>query len=327
MTTSGSGRRGGWAVPGRAPRSRGRAWLRDRAGDGADQGAVGQDVGDRAVQPQGDALPGQRQPGADDVIAEADVARGVHGPLDLDHVAGCRGQRRRPGGLRTGGGEAGQVAGVQPGRQGLDPVPVQQDVDPVQAGPEPDGAAGHRGAEPDLLPGDPQVPRRRHHPVQLPPPALPAGAAGVRRARSGSPIRPAGSAGGSGGLRRPGELGRDPQAEDLAGGRRRTGRRGRPWPATGAAGRRCTPCARHPPRPARPRWSRTARGRSAVPAAGSGAAARSCPVVVGERGLVSRWVMPFSRQIRSNSTSAGRGLPNRPVNCLPLSDKHFAGTP
>jgi hypothetical protein len=43
------------------------------------------------------------------------------------------------------------------------------------------------------------------------------------------------------------------------------------------------------------------------------------PVVVGEGGLVSRWVMPFSRQIRSNSTSAGRGLPNRPVNTLPLN--------
>jgi hypothetical protein len=40
---------------------------------------------------------------------------------------------------------------------------------------------------------------------------------------------------------------------------------------------------------------------------------------VGDLGLVSRWVMPFSRQIRSNSTSAGRGLPNRPVNCLPLN--------
>ena len=51
------------------------------------------------------------------------------------------------------------------------------------------------------------------------------------------------------------------------------------------------------------------------------------PVVVGERGLVSRWVMPFSRQIRSNSTSAGRGLPKRPVNCLPLSDSTSAGTP
>jgi hypothetical protein len=42
-------------------------------------------VGDRAVQPDRDPLPGQGQPDADDVIAEADIARGVHRPLDLDH--------------------------------------------------------------------------------------------------------------------------------------------------------------------------------------------------------------------------------------------------
>ena len=35
------------------------------------------------------------------------------------------------------------------------------------------------------------------------------------------------------------------------------------------------------------------------------------PVAAGERGLVSRWVMPFSRQIRPDITSAGRGFPNR----------------
>ena len=36
-------------------------------------------------------------------------------------------------------------------------------------------------------------------------------------------------------------------------------------------------------------------------------------------GLVRRWVMPFSLQIRSNSTAAGRGLMNRPVKTVPLS--------
>lgn len=51
------------------------------------------------------------------------------------------------------------------------------------------------------------------------------------------------------------------------------------------------------------------------------------PVVVGEAGRVRRWVMPFSRQIRSNSTSAGRGLMNRPVKTVPLSDKTSSGTP
>ena len=51
------------------------------------------------------------------------------------------------------------------------------------------------------------------------------------------------------------------------------------------------------------------------------------PVVVGEYGLVSRCLMPFFRQIRSNSTSAGRGLPNRPVNTLPLSVSTSSGMP
>jgi hypothetical protein len=69
VTVNGSGRRGGWAVPARAPRSRGPGFLRDGAGDGAGQDAAGQDVGDRAVQPQRYPLPGQRQPGADDVVA------------------------------------------------------------------------------------------------------------------------------------------------------------------------------------------------------------------------------------------------------------------
>jgi len=36
-------------------------------------------------------------------------------------------------------------------------------------------------------------------------------------------------------------------------------------------------------------------------------------------GLVNRWVMPFSRQMRSNSTSAGRGLMNRPMKTVPLN--------
>src|SRR5437016_11110103 len=54
---------------------------------------------------------------------------------------------------------------------------------------------------------------------------------------------------------------------------------------------------------------------------------RSCfPVVVGERGWVSRCSMPFSRQIRSNSTSTG-GCAKRPVNTLPLSVSTWSGTP
>jgi hypothetical protein len=130
---------------------------RDGAGQGADDDACGQDVCDRPVQPQGDALPGQWQPGADHVVAQADIAGCVDGPVDLGHVPGCGGQRRRPGGLCSGGGEAGQVAGVEPGRQGLDPVAAEQDVDLAEPRPDPDGAPGHRRPEPDLLPGDPEV--------------------------------------------------------------------------------------------------------------------------------------------------------------------------
>ena len=51
------------------------------------------------------------------------------------------------------------------------------------------------------------------------------------------------------------------------------------------------------------------------------------PVVLGDAGLVSRWVMPFSRQIRSNSTSAGLALMNRPVNTVPLSLSTSPGAP
>ena len=50
------------------------------------------------------------------------------------------------------------------------------------------------------------------------------------------------------------------------------------------------------------------------------------PVVVGDRGAVRMCLMPFSRQIRSNSTGPGPG-PNRAVNTLPLSVKICFGHP
>ena len=53
------------------------------------------------------------------------------------------------------------------------------------------------------------------------------------------------------------------------------------------------------------------------------------PFWFGEAGAVSRWVMPLWRQILSNSTSPLRApcLPNRSVNCLPLSVMISSGTP
>jgi hypothetical protein len=48
-------------------------------------------------------------------------------------------------------------------------------------------------------------------------------------------------------------------------------------------------------------------------------------VVAGGYGLACSWRIPFVRQIRPDSTSAGRGLPNRPVRCLRLP--HLAAPP
>lgn len=50
------------------------------------------------------------------------------------------------------------------------------------------------------------------------------------------------------------------------------------------------------------------------------------PVVVGERGRVSRWAIPFSRSTRSNNTSTGGAL-NRPVKTFPLSVRISSRTP
>jgi hypothetical protein len=52
------------------------------------------------------------------------------------------------------------------------------------------------------------------------------------------------------------------------------------------------------------------------------------PVVVGERGGISRCRIPFSAQTRSNNTSAELPAgPNRPVKTLPLSVKICSRTP
>ena len=83
-----------------------------------------------------------------------------------------------------------------------------------------------------------------------------------------------------------------------------------------------------PTRPARP--ARPAATGNSCPVGNSARRVRwnrsIFPVVVGDRGAVSRCSMPFSRQIRSKSTSIG-GCPNRPVNTLPLSVRICCGTP
>ena len=101
--------------------------------------------------------------------------------------------------------------------QGLDPGAASGQVDQLAVGPEPDHRPGPGGAEPELLPGDPQVPRRGNHPVELDRPAVLRGAD-----RSGNAL-------GCSGWRR-GSLGvlqgaREPQVDQAA---LRGGHRGEP---------------------------------------------------------------------------------------------------
>jgi hypothetical protein len=89
----------------------------------------------------------------------------------------------------------------------------------------------------------------------------------------------------------------------------------------GGGGRSRRP--RRPGPPGRPPSRGTARQRPSSSACRVWWNRSTLPVVVGPRTAVSRWVVPFSRQIRSNSTSAGRGLPNRPVNCSGVAGQHL----
>ena len=87
-------------------------------------------------------------------------------------------------------------------------------------------------------------------------------------------------------------------------------------------------CSRRPTRRARPaRRPGSAKTRSVRNSVRIARWNRSTfPVVVGDRGWVSRCSIPFSRQIRSKSTSTGGWL-NRPVNTFPLSVRIWLGHP
>src|SRR5438552_17335926 len=70
----GGGQAGRLGGPGPGSAQPGPGPGRDGAGDSADQDPAGQDVGDPAVEPQGDPLPGQRPAGAGGAVAEDDGA-------------------------------------------------------------------------------------------------------------------------------------------------------------------------------------------------------------------------------------------------------------
>jgi hypothetical protein len=75
LTAWGSGSLGAAGLAGACAAQPRACLFGDRAGDRAAQdAAAGEDVGDRPVQPQGDALPGERHASADHVAAEADYA-------------------------------------------------------------------------------------------------------------------------------------------------------------------------------------------------------------------------------------------------------------
>ena len=207
-----------------------------------------QDVSDRDPSSRSvTRCPASGSPALIDAVAEADVAGGVHGPLELDGT--LPGMRcvsdGGPAGLGSGCGEAGQVADVQSGRQGLDAVAAEQDVETVEPGPR-------SGRCVRSSPGRARsaVPRFRGCLTGGPPGPAP-------RPGPGRRCRPSGGGQGSrllqgrrqGGMAAAGlaRLGGYPQAERVSPRRGRTGPRGRPWPATGAGAWCCSPRARRPP--------------------------------------------------------------------------------
>lgn len=91
---------------------------------------------------------------------EADQAGGVDEPFDLDRGAGLDdsgGDRWRTGGLTVVGEKLAQVGGGEPGRDGLEPDAVDEQVDDGGVGPEGDRQSGAGGAQPELLPADGEV--------------------------------------------------------------------------------------------------------------------------------------------------------------------------
>jgi hypothetical protein len=256
------------------------------------------------VDAQGDALPGQVEPGADLPAADAHAAARADGPLRLDGDVG--GQRAGwqgsgecgPGRAAAGGTQPGQASGVQGDRAGLEQLALAQDVQGGAVQPDGHLLPRHRLAEPDLASSGEHVPAGGHDPADL----------HCRQVTGGHCRRLRGR--GRGGRGDGGQPGRQPQPQFSWPGPRRPGGQepaggGWPCPATGAAGGGCSLRPRRPARPGHARGCRTGRGRSGAPPAGSCASVRSCPSW-GVRSLVSPVVMPFSRQIRSNSTSAGQ---------------------
>lgn len=111
----GCGPGGGWrpGEPGAVQPPAGSRW--QRAGQGAGQDAAGNDLDELVADTQGDPLPGQVEPGAELLAADADTAASTNGPLNFDdRVRGQRagwqrGRWRGPGWPAASGAQPGQV--------------------------------------------------------------------------------------------------------------------------------------------------------------------------------------------------------------------------
>ena len=280
-----------------------------------------------------DPATGEDLRGQHDLVPSDMVPFVGDGPLDLDHrpagaaartAVGC--QRRRAGLHRALGASRARSLTVNRERSDLIRSPPIDRCTHSQSTQNRTDLTGPRRAQPELVPAQAHVPRRRHHLVQLDrrtrPRHPPAHRLRVRLDRPS--IAGAGGAGG---------------ATSSAGGSHSSqpagvgwcepvGRHHRHLLVQGLvrpvgvvfADPRIDRCLRRLDRPERSATSRIS-GRK-VPWKRS-----TFPFWFGDAGSVSRWVIPLWRQILSNNTSPAPLRPNRSVNCLPLSVITSSGTP
>jgi hypothetical protein len=81
-----------------------------------------------AVHSQGHPLPGKLEADVELSVGQAGQPLRVDRPLHLDRSPGRRGERRWAGRAAATGCQPGQLGDGEPGRQGLQPCPVQQHV-------------------------------------------------------------------------------------------------------------------------------------------------------------------------------------------------------
>ena len=232
-----------------------------------------------------------------------------------------------PAVTRAVGDQPGQVGDGQVRADGLDPGAADGQVDPVAVGPEPDDLTGPGRAEPELLPAQRHVPRRRHHPVELDRPTRPPAPAGLAR-RLGVVV---GVVGRSAGGRRPASAGSQTAAAPVGcSGPGRTGRAGITgscWSRRLVRAGRCCSRATHASTAACAASSdgRTGRRRRGIRAEGA-VEPLHLPVLVRRRRLGQPVGDPVAAAdlVEQHLPAA---LPNRSVNCLPLSVITSSGTP